>query len=158
MTFPRLELKWAFIYTIFLLVWMCVERFLGWHDEKIDEHHLYTLFFYLPAIAIYFIALIDKRNNFYGGIITYKQAFISGLILTLFIAILAIPAQFIISEVISPYYFENVIKYAVSSGIASPEEAKELFNLKRYLIQSVVSSLAFGFVITALVSAFIKRK
>ncbi|MDP5045018.1 MAG: DUF4199 domain-containing protein [Leeuwenhoekiella sp.] len=155
---PRLELKWASIYILFLFLWMGFERFAGWHDQLIDRHHIYTLLFYIPAIGIYFIALIDKRNNFYGGIITYKQSFLTGLVLTILITILAIPAQYIISTYISPHYFENVIKYAVTSGKATLEEANEFFNLKSYIIQAVVGSLVFGILISSIVSVFIRRK
>ena len=153
-----LELKWAVLYTLFLLVWMIFERLMGWHDVLIEKHHLYTLLFYFPAIAIYFIALTDKRNNFYGGIISYKNAFVSGLILTAFITIFAAPAQYIISTYITPDYFSNIQKYAVLSGKATLEEAQEFFSLKSYIIQSVAGSLFFGIVITSIVSLFVKRK
>ena len=154
----RLELKWAVIYTIFLLVWMIFERLMGWHDEHIAMHHIYTLLFYIPAVVFYYFALRDKRNNFYGGIISFQQAFISGLIFTAFIAVLAAPAQYIISTFITPYYFKNVIAYAIETGKTSPEEAETFFNLQSYIIQSVVSSLTFGLVLSALVALAVKRK
>ena len=154
----RLEFKWAVIYTMFLLVWMIFERLMGWHDTHIDKHHLYTLLFYIPAMALYYFAMTDKRNNYYGGIITFQQAFLSGLILTAFITFLAAPAQYIISTFITPYYFDNVITYAVNSGKTTPEEAQAFFNLQSYCIQAVVSSLAFGLVLSALVALLVKRK
>ena len=154
----RLELKWAVIYTLFLLVWMVFERLMGWHDVHIAKHHLYTLLIYLPTALVYYLALSDKRNNFYGGIITFKQAFICGLVLTIFIAFLAIPAQYIISTYITTQYFENVIAYAVQSGKATPEEAASFFNLQSYMIQAVAGSLAFGLVLSALISIFVRRK
>ena len=154
----RLELKWAVIYTLFLLVWMVFERLMGCHDVHIAKHHLYTLLIYLPTALVYYLALSDKRNNFYGGIITFKQAFICGLVLTIFIAFLAIPAQYIISTYITPQYFENVIAYAVQSGKATPEEAASFFNLQSYMIQAVAGSLAFGLVLSALISIFVRRK
>jgi len=154
----QLELKWAAIYTVFLLVWMIFERLMGWHDAHIDRHHIYTLIFYIPAAVLYYCALSDKRNNFYGGIISFQQAFISGFIFTVFIAVLAAPAQYIISTFITPYYFENVIAYAIETGKTSPEEAEGFFNLQSYIIQAVVSSLTFGLVFSALVALVVKRK
>ena len=154
----RLELKWAVIYTLTLLLWMVFELLMGWHDEHIDMHHIYTMLFYIPSIILYYFALSDKRNNFYGGIITFKQAFLSGLILSVFIALLAAPAQYITSTYITPQYFDNVIAYAVESGKIAPDEAASFFNLKSYMIQSVAGSLAFGLVLSALVAFFVKRK
>ena len=130
---------------------------MGWHDTHIDKHHVYTMLFYIPAIVLYYFALSDKRNNFYGGIITFKQAFVSGLMLTVFISLLAAPAQYLISTFITPHYFENVIAYAVKSGKTSPEEAQSFFNLQSYMLQSVAGSLAFGLVLSALAALFVKR-
>ena len=66
--------------------------------------------------------------------------------------------QYIISTFITPYYFKNVIAYAIETGKTSPEEAETFFNLQSYIIQSVVSSLTFGLVLSALVALAVKRK
>ncbi|MAW97133.1 MULTISPECIES: DUF4199 domain-containing protein [unclassified Leeuwenhoekiella] len=154
----RLEFKWAVIYTLFLFIWMIFEVWMGWHDKHIARHHIYTLFFYIPAALIYYLALTDKRNNFYGGIMTYKQGFVAGLIITLFIALLAAPAQYIISTYITPDYFENVKAYAVEKEKTTIEEAEEFFNLKSYMIQSVVAAIISGLLFTTLLGLFVKRK
>ncbi|PHQ28243.1 DUF4199 domain-containing protein [Leeuwenhoekiella nanhaiensis] len=154
----RLEFKWAVIYTFFLFIWMIFEVQMGWHDALIAQHHLYTLFFYIPAALIYYLALTDKRNNFYGGIMSYRQGFLAGLVITLCIALLAAPAQYIISTWITPDYFENVKAYAVQAGKTTPEEAEAFFNLKSYMIQSVAGSLAIGLLFSAVLPLLVKRK
>lgn len=154
----RLEFKWAVIYTLFLFIWMIFEVQMGWHDELIAKHHLYTLLFYIPAAFIYYLALTDKRNNFYGGIMTYRQGFIAGITITVFIALLAAPAQYIISTFITPDYFENVRAFAVENGNTTFEEAEAFFNLSSYMIQSVVGSLAIGLIFSALFPLLVKRK
>ncbi len=153
----RLELKWSVIYTLFLFIWMFFEVQMGWHNALIAQHHIYTMFFYLPAALLYYLALTDKRNNFYGGIMTYRQGFTTGLIITVFIALLAAPAQYIISTYITPDYFENVKTYAITHGKATLEEAESLFNLRSYMIQSVVGALVLGFLFSALLPLFAKR-
>ncbi|WP_442844764.1 DUF4199 domain-containing protein [Leeuwenhoekiella sp. H156] len=154
----RLELKWAVIYTFFLFIWMIFEVQMGWHDEGIAQQHIYTLFILIPATLIYYLALTDKRNNFYGGIMSYRQGFLAGLVITLCIAVLAAPAQYIISTWITPDYFENVKEYAVQTGKTTPEEADALFNLKSYMIQAVAGSLAVGLIFSALLPLLVKRK
>ena len=49
---------------------MVLERMLGWHSTHIDKHATYTNFFAIVAIAIFVVALIDKRNNDYEGSMT----------------------------------------------------------------------------------------
>lgn len=66
----RIELKWAFIFTVLALLWMVFEKAMGWHDELIAQHATYTNFFSIVAILVYVFALIDKRNNYYNGIMT----------------------------------------------------------------------------------------
>lgn len=90
---------------------------------------------------------------------TYKQGVISGLIITAIVALLSPLTQWIISTVITLEYFANVITYSVESGYyATVAEAKENFNLKTYIIQSVVGALFFGTVTSFVVAIFVKTK
>lgn len=154
----KIELKWAVVFTVIGLVWMYFEKLMGWHDKHIDQHYIFTNLFAIIAIALYVFALIDKRNNFYGGTITYKHSFISGLILTAFITLLAPLSQYITSTVITPFYFDNVIDYTVENGLKSRQEAESYFNLENYIWQSVIGALIMGILTSAIVSLFIRRK
>lgn len=89
---------------------------------------------------------------------SYKQGFISGLIITLIVALLSPLSQYITSEFITPEYFPNVINYAVESGKMTQTEAESYFNLKSYLIQSVIGALVMGVVTSAIVAIFVKSK
>ena len=111
-----IEIKWALIFVIIQLLWMLLERVAGLHGENIDKHAMFTNFFAIPAIAVYLIALLDKRKNHYGGFMTYGQGFISGVIITVIVTILSPLTQYIICTVISPDYFRNATEYAVSSA------------------------------------------
>ncbi len=81
----RIEIKRALLFVIMDLLWMAQERAVGLHDQHIDKHPIYTNFIAIPAIIIYLLALLDKRKNFYNGVMTYKQGFLTGLIITAFI-------------------------------------------------------------------------
>jgi len=70
------------------LLWMALERTFGLHDSYIDLHPYLTNLIAIPAILVYVFFLREKRDVFYNGEITYKQSFISGLIMTLFVTIL----------------------------------------------------------------------
>lgn len=154
----KIEIKWALIFCVTMLAWMYFEKTMGWHDEKIADHATYTNFFAIPAILIYVLALLDKKKNFYSGVMTYKQAFLSGLILTVIVTVLSPLAQYITTTMITPEYFPNVINYAVSSGQMTQEDAEAYFNLKSYLVQSVIGALVMGIVTSLIVAVFVKSK
>ncbi|MDX5395179.1 MAG: DUF4199 domain-containing protein [Hymenobacteraceae bacterium] len=154
----RIELKWALIFVGMMLTWMLLERLSGLHDEHISQHEVYTNFVAIPAIAVYVFALLDKRKNFYKGSMTYMQGLISGLVITLIVSLISPATQYITSAIISPNYFQNVIAYAVSTGKMTQEAAEAYFNLKNYLIQTVIFTPIMGVMTAAVVAIFTRRK
>lgn len=158
LTTYKIEIKWALIFVVTALVWMTLEMLSGLHDTHIDKHAIYTNLFAIPAIAIYVFALREKRDSFYGGIMSYKQGFIAGLIITLIVTILSPVTQFITSTIITPDYFANVINYAVEQGEMTRDAAESYFNLKSYIIQGVIGAPVMGLLTTAVVAFFVKKK
>ncbi|MEM7368172.1 MAG: DUF4199 domain-containing protein [Bacteroidota bacterium] len=153
----RIEIKWAVIFTVVALLWMVFERMMGWHDELIAKHATYTNFFSIVAIAVFVFALIDKRNNFYGGKMTYKQGFMSGLIISVIIALLTPLSQWITSTMITPDYFTNAINYAVESGQSTQEQAEATFNLGSYIMAATLFGFIAGVLTTAIVAIFVRK-
>lgn len=151
------EIKWGLIFTAVALLWMVFERAMGWHGENIDQHVTMTNLFAIPAIIIYVLALLDKRKNDLGGIMTWGQGFTSGLIVTLVVVILSPLAQYLTHTIISPEYFANVIEYAVDSGNMTREEAEAYFSLNNYIMQSAIGGLIMGIVTSAVVAFFVKK-
>ena len=154
----KIEIKWGILFVLVGLIWMVFEKAMGWHDVHIDKHATYTNFIAPIAIAIYVFALLDKKRNFYGGKMTYKQGFIAGLIVTLVVVILSPLSQYITSTYITPDYFQNVIDYSVSSGQMEQQAAEEYFNLKSYILQSVIGAAIMGVLTSALVAIFVRSK
>lgn len=105
------------------------------------------------------LALKDKKKNFYNGSMSYKQGLISGIILSLFIALLSPLVQWITSYVITPEYFPNVIKRSVELGYyPNTEEAAANFNYKNYAINSTIFAFVFGVITTAIAMLFIRTR
>jgi len=154
----KIEIKWALIFILASLAWMAIEKALGWHDEKIADHATLTNFFAIPAIAIYVFAMLDKRKNYYHGRMTYKKAFLSGLIITLIVALFSPLTQYITSTLITPNYFSNVIEYAVSSGTMTQPDAEAYFNLKSYMVQALIGAAIMGIITSAVVAIFTQTK
>ena len=153
-----IEIKWGILFTISGLLWMYLEKSLGWHDELISKQPVYTMLFAVVAIVLFVLALRDKKINFFQNKMDWKQGFLSGCIISLIVALLSPISQFITSEVISPNYFENAIKFAVDHNRMSLEEAQAYFNLKSYIFQGAYGALSMGIVTSAIVAFFMKTK
>lgn len=154
----KIEIKWAFIFVAMMLLWMVLEMLAGFHDEHIDKHAIVTNFVAIPAIAVYVFALLDKRKNFYNGSMSYKQGFISGLIITLIVTVISPLTQYITSTIITPDYFKNIIEYSVKENKMTLEDADSYFNLSSYMIQTIIFTPVMGIITTAIVAIFTRSK
>lgn len=155
----KIEIKWAVIFMIVLLLWMVAEKLVGLHDKHIDLHQYLTMLYVIPAIWMYVLALKDKKKNFYNGKMTYKQGFVSGFIISLIVTLFSPLNQWIISEIITPDYFQNVIEYSLETGYhKNRADAEAQFNLKTYIVQSTIWALVMGIVTSAIVAFFVKSK
>lgn len=154
----RIEIKWAIIFTLAMLLWMVAERITGLHDQNIQYHSVVTNFFAIVAVLVYVFALLEKRKKDFSGKMNWIQGFISGLILTLGITILTPFAQYITVEVITPDYFRNMITWVVEEGQMSQEQAEAAFNLRSYMIQSVMTAPLMGLFTSAIVAIFTQKK
>lgn len=153
-----IELKWAVLFAVVSLAWMLGEKLAGLHSTHIDKHEVYTNFFALPAIALYVFALLDKRRNYYGGAMTYQQGLVSGLLVTLFVTLLSPLTQLVTTEVITPQFFPNAIRHAVSTGKMEQAEAEAFFSLGSYIKQGLIGAPLMGIVTSAIVALFTRKR
>jgi hypothetical protein len=155
----KIEIKWAIIFSVVVLLWMVLEKLCGLHGKYIDFHLYLTNLFAVPAIIVMVMALKDKKRSFYVGQMGYKQGLISGIILSVVIALLSPITQWITSFVITPEYFPNVIKRSVELGYYKTiADAEANFNFQNYVIQGVIGALFMGIVTTAITMIFIRTK
>lgn len=152
------EIKWSIIFTVTSVLWLFLEKFTGFHSEKISSYFYISLLFGIVYIIIFTMALKEKRTVFYNGIITYKQAFISGAILTLLIAAMSPLVQVIFHEVISPDFFQNGIANVVKTRPNNKEFAIGYFNLQSFISQGFLNILSIGILISAIMAYFIQTK
>ena len=155
----KIEIKWAFIFIVASLLWMLLERLAGLHDRHIDKHQYLTMIFVIPAVWIYVLALKDKKKRYYNGRMSFKQGFVSGVIISVIVMLFSPLTQWITSAIITPGYFTNVIAHSVKTGYyKTVEEAEAYFNLKNYMVQSAISALVMGAITSAVVALFVKTK
>jgi hypothetical protein len=66
-----------------------LEKVAELHGTYIDYHLYLTNLFAIPAIIVMVLALKYKKARSYHDTMTYKQGLISGVVLSLFIALLS---------------------------------------------------------------------
>ncbi|HEX8998424.1 MAG TPA: DUF4199 domain-containing protein [Blastocatellia bacterium] len=153
----KTEIKWGVIFTIVGLLWMVLERVSGLHDKYIHLHPFLTNLFALPAIIMMVLAIKEKKRLL-GGKISFTQAFLCGLAVSVVVAALSPLAQWITARVISPNYFPNAINYAVQAGLQTREQAEAFFNLNSYMLQASLGALVMGILTTLIIAAFVRTK
>lgn len=154
----KIEFKWAIIFTIAMLLWMLFEKTLGWHDEKIADHYWLTLLFFPIGIFMTVLVMREKRRRMYSGKLTWMQGFLTGLKMSVFVALLSPLAQYITHNYITPEYFNNVIDYSVTNDLMTMKKANEVFNFNSYMLQSFFGALIGGIITSAIVAIFMRRK
>lgn len=154
----RIEFKWAMIFTILSVLWMYVEKNMGWHDNAIFNHQFYTELVIIPVL--YFIVLIfelrEKKKNYFNNKITWEQALVSGGIVAVIVCVFSPLLQYYFSAVISPHYFEKATEIMVKNGRVTRESAEDVYNLKASMIDAILFNLAMGIVSAAIIGYFIK--
>lgn len=154
----RTELKWALIFAVMYLAWMLMERLAGFHSTRLAQQPFVGVLVLVPSITVYALALLDKRRNWYGGRMSYRQSFVSGCVLTVLIVALSPINQALTHWVISPHYFSNAIEYTTAHGILSREQAMQQFSFGNYIVTSIVAGLITGVVFSAVISALTRSK
>ena len=155
----KLELKWAGISIAVLLLWMVGERLAGLHDRNIHLQMYLTMLYLLPALAVFVMAMRDIKKQKYRGQMSFAMGLKSGLVITAIMTITSPLTQWIISYVITPHYFDNVIAYAVETGYY-PDEATAAanFNFSNYARQSTISAAVIGVLSFLIIPIFVRSK
>ena len=152
------ELKWGLIFITAIILWMVIEKATGLHAEHIQYHAVFSNFFAIVAIIIFIFALRDIRQSQPRQKVTWLTLFLSGVKISVVIALLSPPTQFLIHSVISPEFFPNMREYATASGMMSETRANEYFSLVAYMFQSAIFAFGMGVVTSAIIAFFLKRK
>jgi hypothetical protein len=154
----KTEIKWAILYSLLNIMWLFMEKKLGWHDENISKHSVYTMFIIIPTFVVYFLAIKEKKQTYFNNKMNWRQGFISGLILSCFVALLSPIVVYLNNIIISPNFFSTMIEYSVAHKIMSEENAKHYFTVPNYMFLSAVGSISSGVIFAAIVSIFTKSK
>jgi len=146
------------MFSILTMVWMILEKTLGWHDAQIGKQLIYTNLFGFVAVAIYILALLEKKKQFFKGNISWKQGFLSGTVLTVVIAVLSPMVNAVVYTYITPRFFDTMVAYRVAHKFQTLTQAKAYFNLHSYIVLGIFDTLSKGILTAAIIAFFIKTK
>jgi hypothetical protein len=154
----RLEIRYAVLISLLLLLWLSLEFMAGLHDMYIQYHPIVAIFALVVPVVCSRMAIKEKREQL-DGTISFKQAFITGLLIAVFASILAIPSQMFFHTVINPNFFQNMIAYSeqraagLRMNIAEAKAGAEVyFNLSSYMLQCFLGTLFFGTIISVILA------
>lgn len=153
-----IEFKWATIYSAVLIAWNMMEKALGFHDTRIAWHIAFASGFGVPAIVVYVLAIRDKKNNYYHGNVNWSQAFLSGMIVAGFSAVISPLVQYVTYVQLSPEYFRHMTDYFVGHKKMPADKAAAYFSLNSYILQGVSNGMSLGVIISAIVALFVRTK
>lgn len=154
----RIERRFGVYFALISLLWVLLERLIGLHGARIEHHATFSLFFAIPAVSIYVIGMIKKRDEVLNGSMTYGQAVLCGSLITLVVVALSPITYTLIPTVISPDFFDNMIVYVVEAGRMTQEDAQAYFSPGNYRLQGAVGALGLGLLTTLIVGAFVRKK
>lgn len=153
----EIEFKWALYFTGFNMLWLSLEKYLGWHDEAIQQHILYSLLIVIPQCIWYYLALTEKKKKFFNNEISWQQAFLSGGVLSLLIAGLSPATVYYMHTFLSPDFIDLAIEKFVESG-GKLDAARNFHSLEAYIKNSILFNVSLGIVISSVVAFFIQTK
>ncbi|RME07900.1 MAG: DUF4199 domain-containing protein [Bacteroidetes bacterium] len=148
----KVETKWAVIISILAFLLFNLENVLGLHTP--ENYETWTLVDMTLGIAIfvvgYILMLREKREQDYGGLMTWKQGFWAGAITTLLLIPLSTLLVYIFIVYISPTF---PVVFAEKNGMYDYNvDATGMF-----LTGHVISTILFGLVGSLIYPIFLKK-
>ncbi len=148
-------------------IWLLAEKFLGFHDIRLDYlPFVFWLFVLFPAIGINW-AMKAKRDRFFDGNISFLESLKVGLVITIVMALSASLMKFIYVFLVNPLYYDNRIAHDKQMieelDIAFADKEKMISKvlsentLGSSMLQTLVFMLIIGLLITVFVSVMLKK-
>ena len=146
----RIEIRYAVLINLLMLLWLATEFLVGLHDTFIQFHPYVTMLAIVIPVACSRLAISAKTEEL-NGKISFKQAFVTGAVIAVLSAVLMVGTQYVFHALINPDFFDNMVAYSVKQaelkGIdtaTATTDAQRYFNLTAYLLQSSIFALVFG--------------
>ena len=130
---------------------------MGWQDNRIEGLWWLTLLFGPFAVLLYLLALREKRRRVYDGNMTWTQGLVSGIIISVFVALLSPLTEYVAYNFFTPDNFNTIGEASVTNKLITNTKMNDVFNINNYRWQSAFGLLGLG-IINSVITAFFVRK
>lgn len=165
-TTQNLIVRWGCIIGITNLAWLYLSYYLGLHTNGLALFQIVPIGWLLITLVGFFLAL--RRFKQQSPHFTYWDGLRNGLLVALITALIAVVMQVGYHTLVFPgwpeYMVEQTRAYFSASGLsgtaleAKIDEARQTFTLSSYAMQSALSALFGGGIISAIMMIFLQRK
>jgi len=153
-----IEFKWAALATLAALVWMFIGKAMGFHAEKVRYEVLHEMLFSFLLFIFYWLGIRQKKKEYFQGIMSWQQAFMTGLVMCVMMALFFPIVQFITFNQVSPHFMETLQAALVNDANMTVEEAQKNASFDLFLRNGVMNNLSFGVIFTTILSYVLKTK
>ena len=156
MTKNAFEIKWAFVLTIAQLLWIVCEKQIGLYTTHIEDFSVYTHLFFVPALVVYLLALLEIKNKHANGTITYRQGLFAGLrimYISTMLSPITITFRFVFFDLLS-----NLNSYFFDKTAISPGDTGDSSAFLWILILGLTATPVTGFILSTIIPLFIRGK
>ena len=164
----KLELKYGLMITAGLIVWTMIEYLLGFHNERIGIGMITGWFSTMvPAVFLYY-GIKEKRDKQLNGSLTILEGILTGLSISLVMAVTLTAFLLIYNSFINPEWIEMAIIEMTNKMLLTDlsdqqiELRMELFRMMLtntgVLIMGICGSMAMGFFISWPIALHLKRE
>ncbi len=155
-----IEFKWAAIATLAALIWMFIGKAAGLQTDlhKVRFEVLHEMLFSFLLFIFYWLGIRQKKKEYYNNIITWQQAFFTGLVMCIMISLFFPIVQFITYNQISPDFMETLKQALILDGKMDAEEASKNASFDLFIRNGVMNNLSFGVIFTTIIAYFLKTK
>lgn len=148
----KLEIYWGFYLAFTFILWSQLEKWLGFHSEKLFLQPIFSILISIPFSVLYYLALHLKKEKDYKKVITFQQSFLSSLLITGVFALFLPAALYFSLKYISPDLIDNFVSATIKTGKTTLEEAQSYYSFKSLLLMNYSSLLPIGIIIGYIVS------
>lgn len=152
-----IEFKWAAIYILLCIGWASLQQYMGMHTHLIQLQP-FAYLIGLPFFSMYLLTMLDERKNVYDGFLTYKEGYMAGLRLTIFILLLTPLQHYIQHTHVTPEFLHRMETHSVQTGKMTASEAARHYSQGYYLIISMGVRALAGVGLTFLLALVCKSK
>jgi hypothetical protein len=160
----KTEHKWGIVIGVLNTVWLFGEYFAGLHGKNVTLYSTVTNFALVIPLVCTLIALYQIKKNEFNGTISFAEAFKPGLAMSTIAAVVSAFGVFLYFKFNTGFtnFMIDVSKQNAIKNGESIEKAADLakmyYSINSYIVQSFISAIGFGTMLSAVIALVIRNK